>query len=78
MSAVLRTQIKLKHFKCKEGLKSNDQAIVRDYENIKRELHSSLCQMSHFSDQINLYQYDTGKTWNILRTIQFKDIGLQF
>ena len=71
LSAALRTQIKLKNAKHKEALKSNDQSVKDDYNNIKRELHSSLrnSEISYYSNQLDLHRLDVGKRWKVLREI---------
>ena len=71
MSEALRTEIKLKNSKHKETLKSKSQATLDEYKVLKRDLHSSLrnSEISYFSDQIDLHEFDMGKTWKVLRTV---------
>ena len=71
MTEALRTQIRLKNFKYKEYVKSNNVNIVESYKDSKRILHSSLrnAEIQYYSEQYELNSGDMFKSWKVLKTI---------
>ena len=62
---------KIKNFKYKEHVKSNNVDIVESYKESKRILHSSLrnAKIQYYSDKYELNSGDMFKSWKVLKTI---------
>ena len=71
MSEALRTQIRLKNFKHRGYVKSNNAKLLESYKVTKGILHSSLrnAEIQYYSEQRGINSGDILKSWKILKSI---------